>query len=100
MLQSYPASESEFAMIVVRENEANLRNGRRLRRRIVEFGRSATLQREFNPHGEMISQESTADVSAKLEYLACPACGSDQRHFPFRWHVPYFYACCESCRLH
>ena len=100
MLQSYPASESEFAMIAARENEANLRNGQRLRRRIVEFGRSATLQREFNPQGEMISQESTADVSAKLEYPACPACGSDQRHFPFRLHGPYCVACCESCRLH
>ena len=44
MLQSDPDSESEFAMIAARENEANLPNGQRLRRRIVEFGRSATLQ--------------------------------------------------------
>jgi 2-polyprenyl-3-methyl-5-hydroxy-6-metoxy-1,4-benzoquinol methylase len=45
----------------------------------------------------MISQESTADVSAKLEYPACPVCGSDQRHFPFRLHGPYRIACCEAC---
>jgi 2-polyprenyl-3-methyl-5-hydroxy-6-metoxy-1,4-benzoquinol methylase len=100
MLQSYPASEAEFAMIAARENEANLRNGQRLRRRIVEFGRSATLQREFTAQREMISQESTAEVSAKLEYPACPVCGSDQRHFPFRLHGPYCVACCESCGLH
>ena len=45
----------------------------------------------------MISQESTADVSAKLEYPACPICGSEQRHFPFRLHGPYCVACCEAC---
>lgn len=100
MLQSYPASEPEFAMIAARENEANLRNGQRLRRRIVEFGRSATLQREFTSPAEMISQEITADLSAKLEYPACPVCGSDQRHFPFRLHEPYRVACCEACGLH
>jgi len=43
----------------------------------------------------MISQESTADVSVKLEYPACPVCGGDQRHFPFRLHEPYRIACCE-----
>src|SRR5436189_3010018 len=48
----------------------------------------------------MISQESTADVSAKLEYPACPVCGGDQRHFPFRLHEPYRIACCEACGLH
>ena len=100
MLQSDPASESEFAMIAARENEANLRNGQRLRRRIVEFGRSATIQREFISPAEMISQESTADVSVKLEYPACPVCGGDQRHFPFRLHEPYRIACCEACGLH
>jgi 2-polyprenyl-3-methyl-5-hydroxy-6-metoxy-1,4-benzoquinol methylase len=100
MLQSDPASESEFAMIAAGENEANLRNGQQLRRRIVEFGRSATLQREFTSPAEMISPESTADLSAKLEYPACPVCGSDQRHFPFRLHGPYCVACCESCGLH
>ena len=100
MLQSDPASESEFAMIAARENEANLRNGQRLRRRIVEFGRSATIQREVTSPAEMISQESTADLSVKFEYPACPVCGGDQRHFPFRLHEPYRIACCEACGLH
>jgi SAM-dependent methyltransferase len=100
MLQSYPASESEFAMIAARENDANLRNGQRLRRRIVEFGRSTTLKREFTSPAKMIPQESTADVSAKLEYPACPECGGDQRHFPFRLQEPYRVACCEACGLH
>src|SRR5881397_682747 len=99
MLQSDPASESEFAMIAARENEANLRNGQRLRRRIVEFGRSATIQREVTSPAEMISQESTADLSVKFEYPACPVCGGDQRHFPFRLHEPYRIACCEACGL-
>ena len=44
MPQPCSASESEFDMIAARENEANLPNGQRLRRRIVEFGRSATPQ--------------------------------------------------------
>jgi 2-polyprenyl-3-methyl-5-hydroxy-6-metoxy-1,4-benzoquinol methylase len=100
MLQSDPASESEFAMIAARENEANLRNGQRVRRRIVEFGPSATIQREFTTQGEMISQEGTADVSAKLEYPACPVCGSEQRQFTFHLHEPYSVARCEACGLH
>ena len=100
MLQSYPASESELAMIAARENDANLRNGQPLCRRIAQFCRSATLRRAFTSPGEMISQEGTADVSAKLEYPACPVCGSDQRHFPFRLHDPYYVACCEACGLH
>jgi 2-polyprenyl-3-methyl-5-hydroxy-6-metoxy-1,4-benzoquinol methylase len=48
----------------------------------------------------MISQESTAGVSAKLEYPACPVCGSDQRQFTFRLHEPYSVARCEACGLH
>jgi SAM-dependent methyltransferase len=45
----------------------------------------------------MISQESTASVSAKLEYPACLICGSDRREFPFRLHDPYSVARCETC---
>src|SRR6478735_1308943 len=48
----------------------------------------------------MISQENTADVSAKLEYPPCPGCGSDQRHFPFRLNDSYRVACCDACGLH
>ncbi|PYI42459.1 MAG: hypothetical protein DMF12_06820 [Verrucomicrobia bacterium] len=48
----------------------------------------------------MISQGSTANVSAKLEYPACPVCGSDQRQFPFRLHRPYSVACCTACGFH
>ena len=46
---------------------------------------------------EVISQESTASVSAKLEYPACLVCGSDQREFPFRLHDPYSIARCTAC---
>src|SRR5204863_6441148 len=94
------ASAHESGVIAARENDANLRHGQRLCRRVDEFGRCAIRRRKVTSPGEMISQESTADVSAKLEYPACPACGSDQRHFPFRLHGPYCVACCESCRLH
>jgi SAM-dependent methyltransferase len=45
----------------------------------------------------MISQESTANVSAKLEYPACLICGSDRREFPFRLHDPYTIARCTAC---
>jgi 2-polyprenyl-3-methyl-5-hydroxy-6-metoxy-1,4-benzoquinol methylase len=45
----------------------------------------------------MISQESTANLSAKLEYPACLVCSSDQREFPFRLHEPYRVARCTSC---
>jgi SAM-dependent methyltransferase len=48
----------------------------------------------------MISQESSADVSAKLEYPACPVCGSEQRQFPFRLHGPYCVARCAACGFH
>jgi 2-polyprenyl-3-methyl-5-hydroxy-6-metoxy-1,4-benzoquinol methylase len=48
----------------------------------------------------MISQGSTANVSAKLEYPACPVCGSDQRQFPFRLHPPYSVARCTACGFH
>ena len=83
------ASTYKSGVIAARENEASLRNGQRFRRRIAQSCRSATPQRAFTSPGEMISQENTADVSAKLEYPACPVCGSDQRHFPFRLHGPY-----------
>ena len=45
----------------------------------------------------MISQESTASVSAKLEYPACLVCGSDRREFPFPLHDPYSIARCTTC---
>jgi SAM-dependent methyltransferase len=45
----------------------------------------------------MISQETTANVSAKLEYPACLVCGSDRREFPFRLHDPYSVARCTTC---
>jgi SAM-dependent methyltransferase len=45
----------------------------------------------------MISQESTANVSAKLEYPACLMCGSDRREFPFRLHDPYSVVRCTTC---
>src|SRR5439155_21906 len=64
------------------------------------FGPSANLQRELTSPGDMISQGSTANVSAKLEYPACPVCGSDQRQFPFRLHPPYSVACCTACGFH
>ena len=100
MLQSYPASESEFAIIAARENEANLRNGQRFRRRVAQFCSFATPQRAFTSPAEMMSQESTADVPPKLEYPACPLCGSDQRHFRFRLDESHQVARCEACGLH
>jgi SAM-dependent methyltransferase len=45
----------------------------------------------------MISQESTGNVSAKLEYPACLVCGSDRREFPFRLHDPYSVVRCSTC---
>lgn len=45
----------------------------------------------------MISQERTANVSAELEYPACPVCGSDRREFSFRLHDPYRVVRCTAC---
>jgi SAM-dependent methyltransferase len=45
----------------------------------------------------MISQESTVNLSAKLEYPACLVCGSDRREIPFRLRKPYSVARCTSC---
>lgn len=84
-------------VIAARENDANLRHGQRLCRRVDEFGRCAIRRRKVTWPGEMISQESAANVSAKLEYPACPVCGSDRREFPFRLCHPYTIARCTAC---
>ena len=91
------ASVHESGVIAARENDANLRYGQRVYRRVDWFGRCAMRQRKVTSPGEMISQESTANVSAKLEYPACLVCGSDRREFPFRLHDPYSVARCTTC---
>src|SRR5512133_659185 len=91
------ASARESGVIAARENDANLRHGRRFCRRVDEFGRFVTRQRKVTSPGDMISQERTANVSAKLEYPACLVCGSDRREFPFRLHDPYSVARCTTC---
>jgi SAM-dependent methyltransferase len=48
----------------------------------------------------MSLHETTADVSAKLEYPACPLCESDRRRFAFRLHDPYRVARCMKCGFH
>jgi 2-polyprenyl-3-methyl-5-hydroxy-6-metoxy-1,4-benzoquinol methylase len=45
-------------------------------------------------------QNTAADISRKLEYPACPVCGSEQRQFPFRLHKPYTIARCTECGVH
>jgi SAM-dependent methyltransferase len=45
----------------------------------------------------MISQESAANISAKLEYPACLVCDSDRREFSFRLHDPYSVVRCTAC---
>src|SRR6476620_1532432 len=91
------ASARESGVIAPGENDANLRHGQRLCTRVDWFGGCAIRQREVTSLGEMISQESTTNVSAKLEYPACLVCGSDRREFPFRLHDPYRVARCTSC---
>ncbi len=48
----------------------------------------------------MTSQETATEVSANLEYPACPLCRSDRRQFPFRLHGPYRVARCTPGGLH
>jgi DNA-directed RNA polymerase subunit RPC12/RpoP len=48
----------------------------------------------------MILRETAAKASAKLEYSACPVCGSEQRQFPFHLHEPYTVARCTACGFH
>jgi SAM-dependent methyltransferase len=84
-------------VIAARENDGNLRHGQRLWGRLDKSGRFAIRQGSVTSPREMISQENTANVSAKLEYPACLACGSDRRDFPFRLHDPYTIARCTAC---
>src|SRR6266513_598402 len=42
-------------------------------------------------------KEPAAEISANLEYPACPLCGSDRREFPFRLHEGYRVARCLEC---
>ena len=87
----------ESGLIAARENDANLRHGQRFCRRVDGFCRFAARHRKVTSLGEMISQESTGNVSAKLEYPACLVCGSDRREFPFRLHDPYSVVRCSTC---
>jgi SAM-dependent methyltransferase len=61
----------------------------------------------------MILKEPAAEISANLEYPACPMCGSDRRDFPFRLsarrtagrirrgeHEPYRVGHCIDCGVH
>ena len=82
------ASAHESGVIAARENDANLRHGQRLCRRVDEFGRFATRQESVTSPGEMISQESTENLSAKLEYPACLVCGSDRREVSVSFAQP------------
>jgi len=48
----------------------------------------------------MTFHEIAAELSANLEYPACPLCESDRREFPFRLHGPYSVAHCTACGSH
>jgi hypothetical protein len=49
---------------------------------------------------QMTLKEATTEMSANLEYPACPLCESARRQFPFRLHEPYRVARCMECGLH
>jgi len=48
----------------------------------------------------MTLKEPPTEMSANLEYPACPLCESERRQFPFRLHEPYRVARCMECGLH
>ncbi len=48
----------------------------------------------------MTLKEPAAEISANLEYPACPLCECDRRGFPFRLHEPYEVARCIECGFH
>jgi len=48
----------------------------------------------------MTLKEQAAEISANLEYPACPLCQSDRHRFPFRLHGPYSVARCIECGFH
>src|SRR6266581_1129019 len=48
----------------------------------------------------MTLKEQAAEISANLEYPACPLCQSDRRRFPFPLHGPYSVARCIECGFH
>jgi SAM-dependent methyltransferase len=45
-------------------------------------------------------QQITAEVSAELEYPACPVCANHERQFPFPLREPYGVARCTACGIH
>ncbi|HEY7002606.1 MAG TPA: class I SAM-dependent methyltransferase [Candidatus Udaeobacter sp.] len=45
-------------------------------------------------------KEPAAEISANLEYPACPLCGSDGREFPFRLRDGFTVARCVECGFH
>lgn len=47
-----------------------------------------------------LKKEAAAEISANLEYPACPMCESDRREFPFRLQQPYNVARCTECGLY
>src|SRR5205807_218638 len=72
------------------------------------IGAAAVAQNADSPHPssvntfeeQMTLKEPAAEISANLEYPACPLCGNDRRNFPFRLHEPYRVARCLECGFH
>lgn len=48
----------------------------------------------------MTFQETAAEAPGKLEYPACPLCGDERRHLPFRLCKTYSVARCPGCGFH
>ena len=48
----------------------------------------------------MTLKDPADEISANLEYPACPLCESDQREFAFLLHEPYRVARCVECGFH
>jgi len=72
------------------------------------IGAAAVAQNADSPHPssvntfeeQMTLKEPAAEISANLEYPACPLCGNDRRNFLFRLHEPYRVARCLECGFH
>jgi SAM-dependent methyltransferase len=49
---------------------------------------------------QMTLKDAAAEISANLEYPACPLCRSDRREFRFRLQQPYNVVRCTECGLY
>jgi 2-polyprenyl-3-methyl-5-hydroxy-6-metoxy-1,4-benzoquinol methylase len=81
----------------VRISEPNVARGLLMRRRLGILG-AWTIKP--SRRDKMISEKTSANASANLEYPACALCRSERRELRFRLQEPYNVVRCTACGFH